>query len=151
MELYFSFMRIRACSGTVATKFRLTILLLTLNWFFQIFRLILRAISRPLTLLQLCICEVSGFRTGAANVTVLVGYDALSLGNWFMTSYTSVLVDAMTLFSLDVGNQVIVDAASCLNNATLLFFIDHSMYNERSQRVLEESSNYQRHKQAFKI
>jgi hypothetical protein len=101
--------------------------------------------------LQLCICEVSGFRTGAAKVTVLVGYDALSLGNWFMTSYASVLADKMTFLSLDFGNQVIVDAASCPNNATLLFFIDYSMYNERSQTVLEESSNYQRHKQTFKI
>lgn len=106
--------------------------------------MILRVISRPLTLLHLCVCEVSGFRTGAADVTVLVRYDAVSLCNWFVTSYTSILEDAMTALSLDVGNQVIIDAASCPSNATLLFFIDYSMYKERLQRVLGESSNYQR-------
>lgn len=83
-------------------------------------RIDFNVLSRPLTLLQLCICEASGFCTGTANVTILVGYDALSLGNWFMTSYASILEDAMTVLSLDVGNQVIIDAASCPSNVTLL-------------------------------
>lgn len=71
-------------------------------------------------------------------------YDALSLGTWFMTSYTSILEDAMPVLSLDVGNQVIIDAASCPSNVTLLFFVDCSTYKEGLQRVLGESSNYQR-------
>jgi hypothetical protein len=33
----------------------------------------------------------------AANVTVLVRHDASLLGNWFMTSYTSILEAAMTV------------------------------------------------------
>jgi hypothetical protein len=75
------------------------------------------------------------FRTGATNVTVLVGYDELSLGNWFITSYSSIFEDAMTVLSLDVGNKVITDAASCLSNVTRLFFIDYSTYKERLQTV----------------
>ena len=72
-----------------------------------------------------------------------MGYGALSRGSWFMTSYTSILEDAITVLSLDVGNQVIIDAASYPSNVTLLLFIDYSMYKERLQTVLGESSNYQ--------
>jgi hypothetical protein len=71
--------------------------------------------------------RVSCFRTGAANLTVPVGYEALSLGNWFKSSYTAILEDAITVLSLELRNQVIIDAASYSSNVTLLFFIGYSM------------------------
>jgi len=60
-----------------------------------------------------------------------------------MSSYTSILEDAITALSLDVRNQIIIDDVSYPSNITLLFFIDYSMYKERLQTVLGESSNYQ--------
>ena len=73
-----------------------------------------------------------------------MGYDDLSLGNWFINSYSSILEDAIIVLSLDVGKQVIIDAASCPSNVTRLFFIDYSMYKERLQTVSGASSIYQR-------
>ena len=79
-------------------------------------------------------------------------YRCTKLRPFFESCCISILEDAVTVLSLNFGNPVIIDAASCLSKVTLLVFIDYSMYKRRLTKLttlLRESSNYKRKRNWF--